>query len=94
MLKRFAAITVVALPLALGACAGTGGIGVEYVQLEPDVRALYRPGADEPFRYEIRQQNTMEWYEAVQVAENRFALTNQGRYRYWQDLVRGDDWDR
>ena len=93
MMKRFAVLALVAAPLALGACAASD-IGVEYVQLQPDVRALYRPGADEPFRYELRQQNTREWYEAVQVAENRFALTNQGRYRYWQDLVRGDDWDR
>ena len=75
--------------LLLGACAN---YGVEYVELADGVRALQRPGSDEPFRIEMQVNDSVRWYEAVRVSGNRYVLTNRGEANYIQDETRGDLW--
>lgn len=84
---------VLALPVLLAACGTIRP--VETVEVQPGVRAyVYADDPQaEPFAYEKFELSTLEWYDAVQVAEDRYVLSNRGRRTLRQDEIRGTDWD-
>lgn len=93
--RRFLAtgLTVLALPVLLAACGTLRP--VETVEIQPNVRGyVYADDPQaQPFAYEIFEISTLEWYDAVQVAEGRYVLSNRGRRDLHQDEIRGMDWD-
>ena len=93
--RRFLALgsTILMLPVLLGACGGVRH--VERVDIQPDVRGfVYADDPErEPFAYEMFEISEQRWYEAVQVTEGRYVLSNRGRRHLHQDQIR-DNWDR
>lgn len=94
--RRFLATgaAVLALPVLLAACGGFRT--VETVELQPGVRGFVYaddPRA-EPFAFEMFEISTGQWYEAVEVADGRYVLSNRGRRHLHQDEIREMDWDQ
>lgn len=94
--RRFLATgaAVLALPVLLAACGSIRT--VETVEVEPGVRGFVYAGEPqaEPFAYEMFEISTGEWYEAVEVADGRYVLTNRGQRKLHQDEIRGMDWEQ
>lgn len=93
--RRFLCMRAAALilPVALTACGSIGH--VERVEIAPNVRGFVYaddPNA-EPFAFEIFDISEQRWYDAVQVTEGRYVLSNRGKRRLWQDQIRGADWN-
>ena len=84
---------ILTLPVLLGACGAIRP--VERVDVQPDVRGfVYADDPErEPFAYEMFVLSEQQWYEAVQVTEGRYVLSNRGKRHLYQDQIRSN-WER